>query len=52
LGLEIGLGLDDFRFSGLGLGLGEKALGLATMGFDYISVLRLNISIYQLKYSI
>jgi len=30
---ELGFGLDDFRISGLelGLGLGERVLGLATM---------------------
>ena len=41
LGLETcGLGLDDFKIRGLGLGLGERGLGLATMGLDYISELR------------
>jgi len=38
LGLELatcGLGLDDFRIRGLGLG--GRGLGLATMGLDYIS---------------
>jgi len=38
LGLELGLetcelGLDNFTISGLGLG--ERGLGLATMGLDY-----------------
>ena len=44
LGLEtcgLGLGLDDFRISGLGLGLGLEerglGLGLTTMGLDYNS---------------
>ena len=42
LGLEtrgLGLGLDDFRISGLGLGLEERGLGLglATVGLDYNS---------------
>ena len=44
LGLEtcgLGLGLDDFRISGLGLGLEERGhglgIGLATMGLDHNS---------------
>ena len=36
-----GLGLDDFKISGLGLGHGERGhgfgFGLATMGLDYTS---------------
>jgi len=40
------LELVDFRISGLGLRLGEKGLGLATMGLDYIS--DTTVSIWQI----
>ena len=42
-----GLGLDDFRIRGLGLGLGEIGLGLATMGLTYISDYYIIIPAYK-----
>ena len=35
----VDLDFDDFRITELGLGLGARELGLATMGLDYISVI-------------
>ena len=35
--MTYGLGLDDFRIRGLGLGERGLGLGLATIGLDYIS---------------
>ena len=48
---ELGLGLDDFRIRRLGLGLrlGERGLGLATMGLDYISVLSPSFQVKQVE---
>ena len=35
--MDLDLTISDFRFRGLGLELGERGLGLATRGLDYIS---------------